>query len=78
MEANVFEPRLKELSAMTGSNKTDSLWNATYEELLEEVKADADSARRYAHALRLRKLADCQAEFLLNEWMRLNRNEAMI
>lgn len=73
METSEFDTRLKELSAMCGSDRTDVLFNQSYEELLTQVKADPDKTRQRTHAERLRRLANYQTEFLTNEWLRLNR-----
>lgn len=78
METQKFDTRLKELSAMCGCDKTDTLFNQEFENLLAEVKADTDNARRYSHAIRLRHLADYQSEFLVKQWLLCNRREAMI
>lgn len=77
METQVFEERLKKLSAITGQDDHGDEWSREYEMLLAEVKEDRDPARRFAHALRLRRLMDHQLEFWMNEWLRENRRRGM-
>ncbi len=45
--------------------------------LLAEVKEDRDPARRISHAMRLRKLMDCQIEFTVREWLAENKKRGM-
>ncbi len=77
METQVFEERLKKLAAITGQEENRDAWSREYEEMLMEVKEDRDPARRYAHALRLRRLMDCQLEFMMREWLAENRKQGM-
>jgi len=77
METQVFDERLKALAAITGQDDHGDEWAEAYKTLLADVKDDRDPARRYAHALRLRKLMDCQVEFTVREWLQENRKQGM-
>jgi len=77
METSTFDERLKALAAITGSWKHSDAWSAEYEQMLKEVKADTDRARRYAQADRLRRLMDHQLEFMLNTWVAESRRQGM-
>ena len=73
MTADQFNGRLKELSAITGSEQSMELFNQEYERLLVDVKADRDAARRYGHAERLKKILLIQAGFLMSGWIAHSR-----
>ncbi len=75
MKTEEFDTRLRELSSMVGSDHSDSLFNHEYEMLLNEVKASPGP--RCEMFTRMRRLLDHQAQFLMNEWLRLNRIQEM-
>lgn len=77
METQVFEERLKKLAAITGQDDHGDEWAEAYKTLLADVKADRDPARRYAHALRLRRLMDHQLGSVMNAWLQENRKQGM-
>jgi len=76
MEANLFNDRLRELSAMTGRENAVELWLSDYSELLDQVRADGDSDRRTSQAGRMRTLMMHQAAFLMNQWLRYHRQNS--
>ena len=76
MKTDEFETRLQELSAMVGSDQSIELFSQEYESLLNEIKVQSDP--RYTFVLRMRKLLDRQTQYLLNAWLRANRNKDMI
>jgi len=77
METSTFEKRLRKLSSITGQDDHGDEWAEAYKTLLADVKDDRDPARRYAHALRLRRLMDHQLEFMMREWLQENRRQGM-
>lgn len=77
METKTFETKLKELSFLVGSDQSDTLFNSEYELLLNEIKNDMPTPERQEMLTRMRRLLDLQAEFLMGEWLRLNRSEGM-
>jgi hypothetical protein len=76
MTATDFDNRLRELSAMVASPATD-LFNAEYERLLIDIKAD-DADERYDRAARMRTVLMHQAAFLVTEWFNAKRDGAEI
>jgi hypothetical protein len=76
MKADEFETRLKKLSDKVGKPESIDPFSQEYSSLLIDIKAQTDP--RYTIAWRLRRLLDQQAQYLLNEWIRLNRNQEMI
>jgi len=76
MKTDEFESRLKELSAMVGSDQAMELFNQSYENLLNEVKAQPEP--RYEMFARMRKLLMHQAAYLMKGWIRENRKQEMI
>lgn len=77
MKTKTFETKLKELAMLTGSDQSDALFNADYQALLNEVKKDEATPARQERLQRMRRLLDLQAEFLMGEWLRLNRQQGM-
>jgi hypothetical protein len=77
MTAEHFNARLLELSAMVANDSTDTLFNQEYESMLSEVAEDPDRDRRTIHAQRMRRLADHQCEYLMNQWLQYQRTEGM-
>ena len=70
MQTAIFDNRLRELSAMVGSDQSAELFNGEYETLLNDIRRDDDLERRTGHAARMKKLLLIQAGFLMNAWMR--------
>ena len=77
MRSKKFDEKLRELSVLAGSDKTDVLFEKSYEDLLSEVRGDRNNARRYGHALRLKRLLMIQAEHLMNRWVKADRENAL-
>lgn len=77
MKTEEFDTKLKELAMMVGSDQTDELFGNEYESLLKEIKKDEATPERQEMLQRMRRLLDLQAEFLMGEWLRLNRQQGM-
>jgi hypothetical protein len=67
MDANQFDERLKELAATVGSDQSTELFNASYAVLLREVQET--KGPRFDMLIRMRKLLDHQAQYLMNGWL---------
>lgn len=73
MTAQDFDGRLRELSAMVGSDQSMELFNQSYEELLNEVKQEMDADRRQEQAVKMRMMLMHQAGYLMNEHIRYQK-----
>jgi len=78
MNADQFNVRLKELARITGLEQYVDAWPHDYAELLDQVKADKDKARRFGHANRMRWLLMHQVQYLINSWLRMDRETAIV
>jgi hypothetical protein len=76
MNTEIFENELKQLAMMAESWDSDTLFNVSYEQLLGRIKT-SDSASRHDWLLRLKKLAMIQVGFLMNAWLRADREQGM-
>jgi exoribonuclease R len=68
VEANEFEGRLRELSAMVANDAAQELFNQSYAELLLEVKAL--SGPRHAMFVKMKQVLMQQAAYLAGAWIR--------
>jgi len=75
MTPGQFDSRLRILASLVGSEKTDDLFNAEYEAMLNEIKADDDKERQLQQAGRMRRLVDHQICFQVNQWLQANRQQ---
>jgi hypothetical protein len=74
MNTEIFENELKQLALMAEDWNSDTLFNQAYEALLARIK-ESDSASRHDWLLRLKKLAMVQVSFLMNGWLRADREQ---
>jgi hypothetical protein len=74
MNTETFESELRQLSSLTEDWSSDSLFNSCYEDLLARIK-ESDSASRPAWLRRMKKLAMIQVSFLMNAWLRADREQ---
>lgn len=72
-----FDRAVYEISACVGNSCACDLFEVLYSDLLQEVSHDPDHDRRTIRAARLRRLLMLQAEYLMNRYLTLQRNEAM-
>jgi hypothetical protein len=73
MTAQDFDGRLRELSAMVGSDQVMDLFTQSYEDLLNDVKQEMDADRRTEQAVKLRMMLMHQAAYLMNEYIRYQK-----
>jgi hypothetical protein len=76
MNTENINQRLLELSAMIGSEAATELFNQEYESLHHDIAALPGP--RYDLAFRLRRLGYLQQGYLTNEWLKHNRENAMM
>ena len=67
---NQTNKRLAELEFLAGSLESDDLFVETYQEMLEEVRADGDPNRRRNQLLAIQKTLFKQFLFLQYEWLK--------
>ena len=75
MDSDQFESRLRELESLAGSTDTMTLFNASYEALLEEV--NGQPGPRYRKLERMQRLVYKQTAWLMNELLRAKAIDAM-
>ncbi len=74
MNQERFENELKQLASLAESWDSDCLFNSSYEDLLARIK-ESNSASRPAWLRRMKRLAMVQVGFLMNAYLKADREE---
>ena len=76
MNEQEFNDKISALTFLIGEDAAVDLFNQEYETLLNDVKALPGP--RYAKFARMKKVLLLQAQYLMNEWLKANRESEFI